>query len=67
MVLLTQDVNIDIDQEILNNGLVELQTEFNAKYKKILVFKGDPSSDVYHEKYNELKDLDNRIDNIQVG
>jgi glutamine synthetase type III len=64
---ISSNINKVIDQEISNNSLVKLQTEFNDKYEKILVFKGDPYSDDYHEKYNELKYLDNKIDNIQVG
>ncbi len=52
MKALLQDVNIDIGRWINNKGLVELQKEFNDKYKQILIFKDNPSSDIYHRLYN---------------
>jgi len=65
--LINNNINKVIDHGIKNNRLVELQNEFNDKYEDIEEFKDDPYSDDYHEKYNDLKNLDHRIKNIQVG
>jgi len=67
LILIEDNINKVVGKGILNKSLVELQKEFNDKFKEILVFKDNPTSDDYHEKYTELKDLDAKIDNIPMG
>ena len=67
MILIEDNINKVVGKGNLNKSFVELHNEFNDKYEKIEEFKEDPYSDDYHNKYNDLKKLDNRIKNIQVG
>jgi hypothetical protein len=65
--LIDNNINKVIDQGISNKSITELQTEFNSKYKEILLFKDNPKSDTYHKLYNYLWDLHDKISNINVG
>lgn len=40
----------------------ELQNEFNTKYKEILDFTDNPSSDEYHKRYQALWTLNDKMD-----
>jgi hypothetical protein len=54
---LIKDVNIDIDLIEINKQLSELEIEYRTKYRQILKFKHDPTSNTYQHLKCELRDL----------